>query len=232
MKKELYEQIENVFGQKLSAELDGLSSIGKKAPGAKNIQFALNAQIEFEEMVRIFPEKPLFKPGVLLTSQKSLPRGPIDSQATFSNKIKTVNGESGVDYAFIDTGNIRDISELGFFKKVLIPETILVAQEFIEIKKRVHSVTNKGNQISKNSMTKIYEVQHLLEVINDKEKMFIPTKMFIEDIDRYGSLPIEEVYASPLIFEGEIDIDLIEHIYKSADPEKIILPLEILKEEK
>lgn len=224
MKKELYNQFEEIFNKRLSSELEGLS-IGKKANGIKYNQHALNTSVEFEEMIHIQPTNPLFKPGTLLTSQDKTNSGHIEKNCM----VNPVAYDAVDDHARIDIGNIRDINELGFYKKVLIPETILITTETIEIRKRIHGVVSIGNRTNKISTTTIYEVRHLLEVINDKEKMLIPTKMFNDDSNKTFLTP-EEVFASSLILEDELDLNLIEYIYNSTDPETIIAPLEILKE--
>lgn len=214
MKQSHIEELEQLCNPTLSKEVDKLESIGKPSRDPNLNQFAFNAEANFQEIYHIVPNKPLFKPGCLLGS----PDG-IDSQ---EDQLVGMACKEACDMeANVDIGLIKDIEELGTIKRYLSAETVMVTGETIEIQKHVFIRSTEGKNSSNENRQHYYVVRHLIQAINDKQKMFIPTKLFKSG---YGYRGGED-----LRMDEELDVHMIEHLYNTANPDEVIQPLKILK---
>lgn len=219
--KQRIEEIEKLTKSKLLEEIDNLNGFGTLSKDKNLSQRVLKMEASLDEICHIYPSNPLFKPGVLLTSPDIFEND--DDCYGMTKSLSCGDDEdSGI---YIRIGETKEIEHLGTTKRVLVPETIMVTGESIQIKK--HQSVRTTDSISKtiNKQFCEYHVCHFLHVIDDKRKMFIPTKLFKER-DSHGRV---SRHSNDLIMEDYLDFETIAHVYKSADAEEIIKPLVFLQ---
>lgn len=213
-KQNFLEKVEKNVVKTLKDELGSVSFFGKPVTSSNFNQCVLNAEVHFDEICHIRPEKPLFKPGTLLIS----PEGIRDEDSYSGSMMKCADEDSR---ASINIGVIKDITELGESRRYLVAENIMVTEESIQIRKSVSIKANNGSEISSLRHNCIYTIRHLIHGLDNKRKVFIPTKMFKEEDGRF---------ASDLIMFDQLDLQTILQIYNSSSASDIVSPLKIHKQ--
>lgn len=213
-KNKFLEKVKNDLCRTLKEEAESASSFGSFVNDSNFNQHAFRGEATLEEICHIRPTNPLFKPGTLLTS----PDG-IHNEDDMHGMLKCASSDEEMNVS-IDIGTVKDIEELGEFKRYLVAETIMVTDETIQIRKHVSVRAADGTDKVALRQSCVYTVRHLLHCLDNKRKVFVPTKMFKEHKGRY---------ASDLVMVDQIDLETIFHLYKTSNPEEIVEPLKIHK---
>jgi len=107
--------------------------------------------------------------------------------------------------------------------------TAMVMEEVIEIKKII-ILTNGFDSYKRTENKNIaFHVTHLLHVLNESEKIVIPTTLFGTDVsNKLKRSRRRNSETTTVLEDGKLDLEIIKKIYDSADPNSIIYPLSIL----
>jgi len=213
-KQTFFKQIDRYFNRSLDEVASNLEKIGSKRTDPNLNQHAFRGEVTLEEVVHIKPKVSKFVPGTLLTS----PEG-IDNYEENDFGVGNLTCASSEEMeANIVLGPTKEISEIGKTKRFLVPETIMITDEFIQIRK--HTTVKAAENFEKSCHKNIvfYTVKHVLHVLDNKNKLTIPTNMFKEDNGQFSS---------DLVMFDTFDYDLVMHLYDTAKPEEIVKPLSI-----
>jgi len=178
----------------------------------------------YGEMIYIVPINPMFSAGTIIGCvNKELPR----TNDGWGNP-KAIDREDSESFDFIDPIGERKKSLYAFPSiKKLMNVTAMVTEELIEIKK-CYCFSKGFNTNHENEKTVVtYEVTHYVHLINGNEKIVIPTMLFDPNFNTRSANGKSD--SNTMFFEEDtFDINLIQKIYRDADPNSIISPMSIL----
>lgn len=213
-KRYFVEAFDKDFAKNLCNEISGNLTLGSVSVDPNFNQHSLWVESTMEQICHIRLANPKFAPGTLLSS----PDGIQVDDDSFGLKACSADDE----HVSIDIGATKEIEELGSTRRFLVSETIMVTDESIQIRKHVNLKVSDGINKSKFHQTCVYNVRHLIHALDNKRKVFVPTKLFKENNARWSG---------DLTMIDELDMSLIEKIYEAAKPEDIVAPLKIYKKQ-
>jgi len=220
MLKKHLEKIEENCKSKLDSSVRAkVENFGSVSTNANLSQNVCNTEVWFEEICHIIPKAPLYKPGSLLKSKDDLELPNNDDPWSLRQ------AQIAPDFVSVDIGTTKEIGELGTVKRILCPEVIMVLGESIEIKRRYKynfSYTQSNSSVVEENQ---YTIRHLLQVINNKQKHYIVSKLFKEPTSMLSA------YSYDIQMNNSLDLEYVMMVYERADRNEIISPLQVVSNE-
>lgn len=219
MRKNLLSTLINDFDDSLkNSDLQGLKdfSILPKSNNFESEQKYAKLKLEYAELINIVPNNPMFPPGTIIGCINKEEDEDFDSDEAL---CKSMCVDEDDNYAFNQKNSVVLLHTLPTIKKILNTNA-LVTNEVIEIKKFVTIREGFDSSKSTQNTSVSYEITHFLYLINGNKKFVAPTSLFDKENSRRRRMKT--------LSSEELDLNFIEKIYASTDPDEIISPLQIL----